>query len=88
VISFHSLEDRIVKTVFKDLMRGCTCPPDFPVCVCGGKKVIRVLTKKPVFPDEREIRTNPASRSARLRCAYKLPDPEEENNFQRAKVSA
>ncbi len=88
VISFHSLEDRIVKTVFKDLMRGCTCPPDFPVCVCGGKKVIRILTKKPVFPDENEIRMNPASRSARLRCAYKLTDPEEQSNFQRAQVSA
>jgi len=88
VISFHSLEDRIVKTVFKDLMRGCTCPPDFPVCVCGGKKVIRILTKKPVFPDEIEIRMNPASRSARLRCAYKLTDPDEASNFQRAQVSA
>jgi 16S rRNA (cytosine1402-N4)-methyltransferase len=72
VISFHSLEDRIVKSVFSDLNRGCHCPPDFPVCVCGGKRVIKVLTKKPRMPDEREIHENPASRSARLRCAVKL----------------
>ncbi len=72
VISFHSLEDRIVKSVFSDLNRGCHCPPDFPVCVCGGKRVIKVLTKKPRMPDEREIHKNPASRSARLRCAAKL----------------
>jgi len=72
VISFHSLEDRIVKSVFRDLTKGCTCPPDFPVCVCGGKKIIKILTKKPLFPDEVEINTNPASRSARLRCANKL----------------
>jgi 16S rRNA (cytosine1402-N4)-methyltransferase len=72
VISFHSLEDRIVKSVFNDLNRGCHCPPDFPVCVCGGKRVIKVLTKKPRMPDEQEIHENPASRSARLRCALKL----------------
>jgi 16S rRNA (cytosine1402-N4)-methyltransferase len=72
VISFHSLEDRIVKSVFKELTKGCSCPPDFPVCVCGGQKVIRVLTKKPLTPDEGEIRKNPSSRSARLRCASKL----------------
>jgi 16S rRNA (cytosine1402-N4)-methyltransferase len=67
VISFHSLEDRIVKSVFQDLNRGCHCPPDFPVCVCGGKRVIKVLTKKPLQPDEHEIEQNPASRSAKLR---------------------
>jgi 16S rRNA (cytosine1402-N4)-methyltransferase len=72
VISFHSLEDRIVKSVFKDLNRGCHCPPDFPVCVCGGKRTIKVLTKKPLYPDELEVEQNPASRSARLRCAAKL----------------
>jgi 16S rRNA (cytosine1402-N4)-methyltransferase len=74
VISFHSLEDRIAKSVFNDLARGCSCPPDFPVCVCGGTKVLKLLTKKPLMPDEGEIRTNPASRSARLRCALKLKD--------------
>jgi 16S rRNA (cytosine1402-N4)-methyltransferase len=73
VISFHSLEDRIVKTVFNDLCRGCTCSPDFPVCVCGGKKKVRVLTKKPVTPSESELEHNPPSRSARMRCAQKLP---------------
>jgi 16S rRNA (cytosine1402-N4)-methyltransferase len=74
VISFHSLEDRIAKCVFGDLARGCSCPPDFPVCVCGGRKVLRLLTKKPLMPDESEVRANPASRSARLRCAVKLKD--------------
>jgi len=72
VISFHSLEDRVVKSVFNDLKRDCRCPPDFPVCVCGGKKIIKVLTKKPLMPDDRETDQNPASRSARLRCAQKL----------------
>ncbi len=72
VISFHSLEDRIVKSVFNDLRRGCTCPPDFPVCVCGGIKKVRVLTKKPVTPAEGELERNPPSRSARMRCAQKL----------------
>lgn len=74
VISFHSLEDRIAKSVFNDLARGCSCPPDFPVCVCGGRKVLKLLTKKPLMPDEDEIRGNPASRSARLRCALKLKE--------------
>jgi 16S rRNA (cytosine1402-N4)-methyltransferase len=72
VISFHSLEDRIVKSVFRDLNKGCHCPPDFPVCVCGGKRVIKLLNKKPLYPDEQEVEQNPASRSARLRCAVKL----------------
>ncbi len=72
VISFHSLEDRVVKSVFNDLKRDCRCPPDFPVCVCGGKKIIKVLTRKPLMPDDRETDENPSSRSARLRCAQKL----------------
>jgi len=72
VISFHSLEDRIVKSVFSDLKKGCHCPPDYPICVCGGRQVIKVLTKKPAQPDENEVESNPASRSARLRCAVKL----------------
>jgi 16S rRNA (cytosine1402-N4)-methyltransferase len=72
VISFHSLEDRIVKSVFRELSRGCTCPPDFPVCVCGKKKVIRTVTKRPLVPDDDELKVNPASRSARLRCALKI----------------
>lgn len=72
VISFHSLEDRIVKSVFRELAKGCTCPPDFPICVCGKKRVVKTLTKKPLVPDLEEMRSNPASRSARLRCALKL----------------
>ena len=74
VISFHSLEDRIVKSVFRELAKGCTCPPDFPICVCGKKKVVKTLTKKPLVPDLSEVRANPASRSARLRCALKLTE--------------
>lgn len=72
VISFHSLEDRIVKSVFRELAKGCTCPPDFPICVCGKKRVVKTLTKKPLVPDLEEVHANPASRSARLRCAQKL----------------
>ncbi len=72
VISFHSLEDRIVKSLFRELAKGCTCPPDFPVCVCGKHKVVKVQTKKPLTAQQEEVRVNPASRSARLRCAIKL----------------
>jgi 16S rRNA (cytosine1402-N4)-methyltransferase len=72
VISFHSLEDRIVKSLFRELAKGCTCPPDFPVCVCGKQKVVKVLTKKPLTAEQEEVQVNPASRSARLRCAVKL----------------
>jgi len=74
VISFNSLEDRIVKSVFRELSRGCTCPPDFPVCVCGCKKLLKVVVKKPIIPDEKEISNNPSSRSAKMRCAIKLDD--------------
>jgi 16S rRNA (cytosine1402-N4)-methyltransferase len=69
VISFHSLEDRIVKRFFRDEARGCTCPPDFPVCVCGHEPVLRVLTPKPVRPGARETAINPRAASARLRVA-------------------
>ncbi|MGN1346243.1 MAG: 16S rRNA (cytosine(1402)-N(4))-methyltransferase RsmH [Eubacteriales bacterium] len=72
VITFHSLEDRIVKDVFRSLSTGCTCPPDFPVCVCGGKPVIRTLGRKPILPTEEEIEKNPRSHSAKLRTAEKL----------------
>jgi 16S rRNA (cytosine1402-N4)-methyltransferase len=88
VISFHSLEDRIVKSVFQDLNRGCHCPPDFPVCVCGGKRVIKVLTKKPLQPDEHEIEQNPASRSAKLRCAMKLNTSEPSIRKEEMRYSA
>ncbi|MFH1102967.1 MAG: 16S rRNA (cytosine(1402)-N(4))-methyltransferase RsmH [Pseudomonadota bacterium] len=69
VISFHSLEDRIVKNRFKALEKPCTCPPDFPKCVCGRMGSLRILTKKPVRPGPEEIRTNPMARSAKLRAA-------------------
>ena len=72
VISFHSLEDRIVKTAFGGFARGCTCPPDFPVCVCGKKPQIRPISKKPILPSDEELAVNPRSRSAKLRICEKL----------------
>jgi len=72
VISFHSLEDRIVKEFFVGKARGCTCPPDFPVCACGGKESGKVLTSKPLTPGERELELNPRSASAKLRALRKL----------------
>ncbi len=71
VITFHSLEDRIVKETFRELATGCTCPPEFPVCVCGGKPKIKLLSKKPILPSAEEMEYNPRSRSAKLRCAEK-----------------
>ena len=67
VITFHSLEDRIVKNAFKTARDPCTCPPDFPVCVCGKKSLGRVVTNKPVLPSEEEMVKNPRSKSAKLR---------------------
>ncbi len=72
VITFHSLEDRIVKTGLADFVRGCTCPPDFPVCVCGKTPDIKLINKKPILPTEQEIEENPRARSAKLRVAEKL----------------
>jgi 16S rRNA (cytosine1402-N4)-methyltransferase len=71
VISFHSLEDRIVKQFLRDGERGCTCPPDFPVCVCGSKPLLRAIERRAVRPDERAIAANPRASSARLRAAVK-----------------
>ena len=71
VISFHSLEDRIVKHFFREEARGCTCPPDFPICVCGREPVLRVVTPRPVRPSARETALNPRAASARLRVAEK-----------------
>lgn len=67
IITFHSLEDRIVKTRFKTNENPCTCPPDFPVCVCGKKSRGRVITRKPILPSEEEIQENSRSKSAKLR---------------------
>lgn len=72
ILSFHSLEDRIVKERFKALARGCECPADFPVCVCGKRSQVRILTKKPVRPCEAEVSANPMARSTRLRAAERL----------------
>ena len=72
VITFHSLEDRIVKNGLAAFARGCTCPPDFPVCVCGKKPEIKLVSRKPILPGEAEIEENPRARSAKLRTAEKL----------------
>lgn len=72
VITFHSLEDRIVKKVFSEYAKGCTCPKEFPVCVCGNTPKVKVLTRKPLLPTEEEIEANPRSRSAKLRVIEKL----------------
>jgi len=72
VISFHSLEDRVVKQLFAVWAKGCTCPPRIPLCVCGQKPSVRILTKKPVSPSEDEVGRNPAARSAKLRAAEKI----------------
>ena len=72
VISFHSLEDRIVKNGLAAFAKGCTCPPDFPVCVCGKKPQIRLITRKPVVSGPEELEENPRARSAKLRAAEKL----------------
>jgi len=72
VISFHSLEDRIVKHFLRERERGCTCPPDFPVCVCGNEPELRAIQRRPVRPSQAEIAANPRSSSARLRAAVKV----------------
>lgn len=72
IISFHSLEDRIVKQTYRALTEGCTCPKDFPICICGKKPQIKDLTKKPILPTDEELVANPRSRSAKLRVAEKL----------------
>ncbi|MBE7021650.1 MAG: 16S rRNA (cytosine(1402)-N(4))-methyltransferase RsmH [Ruminococcaceae bacterium] len=74
VITFHSLEDRIVKTAFREMEKGCICPVDYPVCVCGIKSLGRVVTKKPILPDARELAENPRARSAKLRVFEKTGD--------------
>jgi len=72
VITFHSLEDRIVKQTMAKWCEGCTCPPDFPVCVCGNKPKARLLFRKPVVPSEEELQRNPRSRSSKLRTCIRL----------------
>lgn len=72
IITFHSLEDRIVKQTFADLAKGCVCPRDLPVCVCGRKPIVKQVNKKPILPSSEELAENPRSRSAKLRVAVKL----------------
>ncbi|HXV72437.1 MAG TPA: 16S rRNA (cytosine(1402)-N(4))-methyltransferase, partial [Acidimicrobiia bacterium] len=71
-ISYHSLEDRIVKQHFAERARGCTCPPDLPVCGCGNSAEVRILTRKPIRPSEAEIAANNRARSAVLRAVEKV----------------
>lgn len=72
VISFHSLEDRIIKKTLQELATGCTCPPNFPVCVCGKKPTVRLVNRKPIVCGPAELTYNPRARSAKLRVAEKL----------------
>ncbi|MBY0117556.1 16S rRNA (cytosine(1402)-N(4))-methyltransferase RsmH [Paenibacillus sp. FSL L8-0435] len=72
VITFHSLEDRICKQIFSSYLEKCTCPPDFPLCVCGGKGTLRLVNRKPLIPTETELTENSRARSAKLRVAEKL----------------
>lgn len=72
ILTFHSLEDRIVKQAFKELETDCVCDKRLPVCVCGKKKEIEIITKKPVTASARELGENPRSRSAKLRIAEKI----------------
>ena len=72
VITFHSLEDRIVKNAMVEASKGCTCPPSFPVCVCGKRPKVKLITRKPIVPGQEELDVNPRSRSAKLRVCEKL----------------
>ena len=72
IISFQSLEDRIVKETYKRLSEGCTCPKNLPICVCGNKPILKLVNRKPILPTEDELRENPRSRSAKLRIAERI----------------
>lgn len=72
VITFHSLEDRIIKDLYRRLASPCACPREFPVCVCGGRKTLRIITTRPVVPSKEELNSNPRTRSAKLRIAEKV----------------
>jgi 16S rRNA (cytosine1402-N4)-methyltransferase len=74
IISFHSLEDRIVKNFFREKNKNCTCPPEAPICRCEGRRALNILVKKGLAPSDEEIEKNPPSRSARLRVAEKVLD--------------
>jgi len=72
VITFHSLEDRIVKSAMAEAAKGCTCPPEFPVCVCGKKPQVKLVSRKPIVAGDAELEENPRARSAKLRVCEKL----------------
>lgn len=72
IITFHSLEDRIVKQTFAELAKGCTCPKSFPVCICGNKPSLEIVSRKPIVPSAEELEANPRSRSAKLRVAMRV----------------
>ena len=72
IITFHSLEDRIVKNTFRKLQNPCTCPPDSPICICNSRPLVKIITRKPIIPSEREVSENPRSRSAKLRACQKV----------------
>ena len=71
-ISFHSLEDRLVKTFFRQEEKGCTCAPKIPICICGNKRTLKILTRRPIYPSEEEVTLNPRSVSAKLRVAERV----------------
>ena len=75
IITFHSLEDRLVKQTISELTKGCTCPPNFPVCVCGKTPILKTVSRKPILPSAEELNENKRSHSAKLRVAEKLPAP-------------
>ena len=72
IITFHSLEDRIVKTTFASLEKGCTCPKEFPICVCGNKPAVKNVSRKPLVPSDKELEENPRARSSKLRTVEKI----------------
>ena len=72
IITFHSLEDRIVKNAMAEAAKGCTCPPHFPVCVCGKKPIVKLVSRKPIVSGDEELERNPRARSAKLRICEKL----------------
>ena len=72
VLTYHSIEDRIVKEAFATAAKGCTCPPELPICVCGNKPVVKLVNRKPIAPTEEEIERNPRARSAKLRAIEKI----------------
>ena len=72
ILTFHSLEDRIVKTAFNEFSQGCTCPKDFPICVCGNKPKLKIINKKPITASQDELDVNSRSKCAKLRVAEKI----------------